>query len=43
MTEAAYVNSTVINLIIPTGAYPDFLLHGFQQRPRMRLSVKRGA
>jgi hypothetical protein len=30
-------------LVIPTGAYPDFLPCCPQQRPRMRLSAKRGA
>jgi hypothetical protein len=27
-------------VVIPTGAYPDFLLRGPHQRPRVRLSVK---
>jgi hypothetical protein len=27
-------------LVIPTGAYPDFLLRGCQLRPRVRFSVE---
>jgi hypothetical protein len=30
-------------IVIPTGAYPDFLLRGCQRRPRVRLSVERAA
>jgi hypothetical protein len=29
--------------VIRTGAYPDFLLRGPQQRPRVRLSVRKAA
>ena len=30
-------------IVIPTGAYPDFLLSGTHQQPRMRLSVEKAA
>src|SRR6202021_828120 len=30
-------------IVIPTGAYPDFLLRGTHQRPRVRLSVRKAA
>ena len=30
-------------IVIPTGAYPDFLLRGSHQHPRVRLSVKKAA
>ncbi len=32
--------ATVLRFVIPTGAYPDFLLRGPHQRPRVRLSVR---
>jgi hypothetical protein len=42
--SATNVNgSTALSFVISTEAYPDFLLRCTQQRPRMRLSEKRGA
>jgi hypothetical protein len=32
--------ATALRFVIPTGAYPDFLLRGPHQRPRVRLSVR---
>jgi hypothetical protein len=38
---AAVLNfANTLNLVIPTGAYPDFLLRGPHQRPRVQLSVR---
>jgi len=32
--------AAALKLVIPTGAYPDFLVRGPHQRPRVRLSFK---
>jgi hypothetical protein len=41
-THNSYLSHTS-PLVIPTEAYPDFLLRGCQRRPRVRLSAERAA
>jgi hypothetical protein len=35
--------AATLKFVIPTGAYPDFLLRGTPQQPRVRLSVRKAA